>query len=923
MGSARSRDTAALLILLGCVLILNGWTLAGGIPYDTDNILFGLPFFALFRESPFPLWDPYQLCGLPLIGNLQYMIFYPLRLAFLWADAARVYGPFCFVHWVIGAWGAYWLGRVLHIRRGAAVFGAITFACGSYIQGRALNPSLFFSSVWLPSILAAAIWTFRDASIRGASATALLLAVMAFAGSPHNIFFSFVMLAILVGWRMTLHDGGRATFGLQRLSFRNAALLCGMILVLFTALFSPVWWHALELLPRTIRAEAKFEDITADSLRLWEVPKLWFGGLGTPEYGDKTSYCGMCVLLLLLATAVTGAAAQFKNFWRGAGGYGMALCVVGILIALGATGGVYYFLYAVPGFRFLIGPARGLVLFNVGWSIVAMMAAHQFLESVQLRVKLSRARKVMLGVVVLCLLAGTAGLIVGPEGILRGAKTALLQPQFANPDIFPIVSSILWGGMAALVIILITLFPGSRIIGPLLLCAIQFANLWHFHSRVWIRHGTAEYFVEPATVRFLKNLNSSQPWRVMAWAPFRLHSHDIYDTNATSNLASKLSDYYRILEVQGYDPMMLRDYVGFMTAIAGRSNLDDPFRAASAAQLDSLFANLTGVRFIIGNPWNLQVPMNPDRQSATITDSRPVESITITSLADHAANLPQGTPVGAVRIEFSDGSTTSVPVRLGMHTADVRATDPAGTVRHSAVAPNLRWRQFDPRMGGEAFWANYLGRFELGLGKAVRRISWVSTEPGVIFLVQNFAVEFTPTQADADRFQRVWREGRNEIWENRLALPLAYLATETTTAATMAEIAAILEAQRDQPGKVAVLEPGNPQPLNHPPNPAEPRIVTMTANHWTIEAETSGTAVLVVSQAYYPGWCATVDGVEQRIFKTNGTFQGIVVEAAGRHTIELRYSPLSLPVTLVIAFVSLLASIVLLFLRDQPVFRPS
>lgn len=49
-------------------------------------------------------------------------------------------------------------------------------------------------------------------------------------------------------------------------------------------------------------------------------------------------------------------------------------------------------------------------------------------------------------------------------------------------------------------------------------------------------------------------------------------------------------------------------------------------------------------------------------------------------------------------------------------------------------------------------------------------------------------------------------------------------------------------------------------------------------------------ALVMLNEAWYPGWKATVDGTPQEILKADGVFQGLWVES-GNHKIELTYDP--------------------------------
>ena len=80
-----------------------------------------------------------------------------------------------------------------------------------------------------------------------------------------------------------------------------------------------------------------------------------------------------------------------------------------------------------------------------------------------------------------------------------------------------------------------------------------------------------------------------------------------------------------------------------------------------------------------------------------------------------------------------------------------------------------------------------------------------------------------------------------------------------------------------------------------------PAIVTHDSpTHIRLEVEAVGDGVLVLTDTYYPGWRAWVDGAEQNILRTNYSFRGIML-SAGHHTIDLMYEPKSFELGLSIA----------------------
>jgi uncharacterized membrane protein YfhO len=67
-------------------------------------------------------------------------------------------------------------------------------------------------------------------------------------------------------------------------------------------------------------------------------------------------------------------------------------------------------------------------------------------------------------------------------------------------------------------------------------------------------------------------------------------------------------------------------------------------------------------------------------------------------------------------------------------------------------------------------------------------------------------------------------------------------------------------------------------------------VVSYAANAVTLEAETSAPGWLVLSDTYYPGWEATIDGQPTPIYQANGCVRAVTVPA-GRHRIEFRFRP--------------------------------
>lgn len=125
-------------------------------------------------------------------------------------------------------------------------------------------------------------------------------------------------------------------------------------------------------------------------------------------------------------------------------------------------------------------------------------------------------------------------------------------------------------------------------------------------------------------------------------------------------------------------------------------------------------------------------------------------------------------------------------------------------------------------------------------------------------------------------------------------LPRAFMVYRLHVATDEEDLLRFLKSPAFDPGTVAVVEEDPGVALSPSPEDARWKAdVTSYANNaidLAVETDTDG--FLVLSEIYYPGWSATVDGAETRIFRTDYNLRGLVL-AKGRHTVSLRFSPAS------------------------------
>jgi hypothetical protein len=166
------------------------------------------------------------------------------------------------------------------------------------------------------------------------------------------------------------------------------------------------------------------------------------------------------------------------------------------------------------------------------------------------------------------------------------------------------------------------------------------------------------------------------------------------------------------------------------------------------------------------------------------------------------------------------------------------------------------------------------------------------------------------------------------ITERTNCLPRAYLVSHWTELRDPAQILSRLSSALFNPRREAVIEPGNddarlPADAISPASSAGAGTVagaeavdsfTDNLNRVEIDTRVAQKSLLVLNDTWYPGWKASVDGRDRRIFRANYLFRGVFLEP-GQHKIVFTYEPWQFRYGV---WVSVLSGLVLIFLLVSP-----
>jgi hypothetical protein len=101
----------------------------------------------------FPLWNPWQACGLPFMATHQCGLFYPLNAIYLLMPTHIAMGAAFLIHLILSGAFTYLCGRRFGISPFGSLLAAITFMLGGHIAYHIGEPGNFYCAAWTPLML--------------------------------------------------------------------------------------------------------------------------------------------------------------------------------------------------------------------------------------------------------------------------------------------------------------------------------------------------------------------------------------------------------------------------------------------------------------------------------------------------------------------------------------------------------------------------------------------------------------------------------------------------------------------------------------------------------------------------------------------------------------------------------------------------
>jgi hypothetical protein len=161
------------------------------------------------------------------------------------------------------------------------------------------------------------------------------------------------------------------------------------------------------------------------------------------------------------------------------------------------------------------------------------------------------------------------------------------------------------------------------------------------------------------------------------------------------------------------------------------------------------------------------------------------------------------------------------------------------------------------------------------------------------------------------------KENTIKLYKNRSPLPRAWLVRDFKVLDSKTILSMMIQKEFN-PRKEVLLEETPPSlTLPHKGGGvggSEVEFISETNNRLQLHVETKENSLLVLSDTYYPGWKAFVDGTPQKIYRADYAFRAVPL-GAGTHKVEFVYDPMSFKLGAGVTLLGILGCIAMALFR--------
>jgi hypothetical protein len=897
--------------VMGKVLLApgDGWS---------QNLPIRILIAEMIRNGHLPLWNPYIFCGMPLLASIQPGALYPATWLFAVFSPKTAMNLVVITTYHIALIGAYLYARRIGCNRFGSMIAGITFAFGGFMTAHLGHTNLIASGAWLPWILLALEELYLNLRWRWVALGALFIALLFFAGGPQVTFYALMVAGAygLFSLRFREEKERRRRFLFGAAAMAACGALMAAIQVLPTreltrqgerAALSYDYFASYSLAPRQLFEMIFPRFFGGGGLSPYKIP--YWGTLGTTE---TASYVGMLAMIFGLIALIGHYKRKNSNrlvwFWGGC-------AVMAVFLAFGSYMplGIHRLLYQAPIYNLFRASSRHVFEFDFACGALAGLGVTWVSRNSGEFVR--RAVRSGVGVMALIVLVTATAYLLFADYLAIDTPLPAGAKSSSNPEfLIPVAFFVLSGAAVYFYTLCVERSAILKNVAGTAMIALFFADIASFGFFCeWrsVQSNIIERLADTPTVKLIKE-------REPDFNSFRVLSNSLPMQGPNSDLldAPNISIVRGLQSASGYDPVYLmryRDLAGDMTS-AGE------FVRISAFGSDDQAFNLLNVKYLLieqpdierGAPSIerdgvrfLDMPINFKLEPGGLVEARvntTATELAIISAMGNSLQVPNGAPIVTISLYTKDGRVIERQLRAGEHTSewaydrpDVRALvkHSRAPVAESFPAGGFQWRQYIAHIPFER--------------SEIERVAfkYEREDADVTFYRASFhdaetgrSTPMVGVGLAADRWRKIAQFKEVELYENTKALPRAWFARRAVIepgddALKIIRTGRMKDGSRFDPTETVLLERESfggrkPPPQIGIPENAEAKTTRYEPQRIELQTRNSQPGFLVLSEIYYNGWEAWIDGRQAPVERVNYLLRGLSVPP-GDHRIEFVY----------------------------------
>ncbi len=904
-------------VFLGFSLLYIGFfapaLLAGKLLAPGDGLIFYVPAFYGAKA----LWSNFILGGVPWAADPQNMTWYPVAMLLRWIPHS--WNLFVLSAYVLAAAGTYAYVYALTASWLAAAVAGMAYSLGGFMTSHLGHTTIIHAAAWLPWLIYAIERLRQRITVMRCGVGILAIACATLSGHPQIAVYAMGLgaaYALVVGWSLPVRSGRWAYYRTVIGLYVVGLGLCAIQLL-----------PMVELSGLSARATMTFGEFCGFAMPPLQLLQLifpyLFGGSNVPPYNSRgfwgesspteiTGYVGLLPLMLAAIGVMRWRSTRpIVWFW-------VVVAIVTTMLALGGATFLSHWLYQVPVYNKFRAPGRHFVEMNFAISVLAGFG----IAAIQ--------RSWVSNRVVGLTIAGAEVCMLTLLGVLAvQAPTFQIRALSINVDfrLWPWQNPAIGVPLALLMLGSLALWywsrrPNFRPLGLILLVVL----FWDVSSFGWFYDWRPELAPELAA-------DLAPNAIVQRYRPLLAASHQRFMTvNGAEavflhpgTIAPNLTQLWELPSADGYGPLMLPRVGELMQMVTNGNLLKLPSDPRDRG------IDLMAVRYLLFPPshplqsaginWapdNLQLNLGagscvgaalPTEQTLTLNQVAPLttKAIAFVSQMGCAVAIPNAAAVLQVETIDTQGDRQIQNLRAGKDTAEFAydCADVQPKMQHPRTESIFRSFPIVRPQAASCNGHEYVGILPLTQPQKLREIKlkWLNY-PGSI-TIQKMSLIAAPgtSQPFLNQYQMpanwqpVAQMPGGTVYENQRALPRTWLVGETKVLKP-AEILQTIrrsrlpDGQPYDPLRLALVEDplANLSPAGTASGVAT--VMDLEQQRVTVRTSSSTPAFLVLSDVFYPGWQATIDGKATKIYQTNYVQRGVQVPS-GEHVVEYRFEPMS------------------------------